>query len=122
MKQITPLPPQEEKPESIPDRSDSQIEPTLPEDAVLVLPEDEPNAMIEGQFEEVPSDDILQIEEPKKRKTKPAIFALFTILALIVLCCLMSIIIFFMVRPAMLESNTVGALFPSIKDLLSLFK
>ncbi len=117
MKQITPLPPEEEKPEPGSLIPDSLIESTtpevpeqfdaLPEDAVLVLPEDEPDAILEKQFEAVlpeakPQAEELASEEitAEKPRMKPAIFAVVTILVLIALCCLMSIIVYFMVRPA----------------------
>jgi len=129
MKQITPLSPEEEKPEPGSLIPDSLIEPTAPEPEASeqfdAPPEDAALVLSEGESEIVLPEASPQAEEShlegtttEKPRMKPARFAIITILVLIALCCLMSIIVYFMVRPAMLESRPVGMLLlPVVKQL-----
>lgn len=71
----------------------------------LLVPDE--NAILEGQFEEIPAEE-LAAEEANPR-IKPALLAVITILALFVLCFIMGLIIFFMILPDIRADRELGA-------------
>ncbi|MCD4753047.1 MAG: hypothetical protein K8R40_08250 [Anaerolineaceae bacterium] len=78
------------------------------------------NAILEGQFEEIPAEE-LAAEEANPR-IKPALLAVITILALIVLCFIMGLIIFFMILPDIRADRELGAAFLSLCSSLVAIK
>jgi hypothetical protein len=76
-----------------------------PEDALVPA-----SGMIEGEFTEIipPQTTTEQPPEATKRKLSPAMLALVTILGLFALCCLMAIIIFFLVYPTARNAAPTG--------------
>jgi hypothetical protein len=90
-------------------------EPQPAETALVVDP-----GFIEGDFTEVVPPAVAQAAPGKpveavKRKISPAMLALFTILGLFALCCLMALIVFLMVLPAIREQS--AALLPLLTGL-----
>lgn len=65
------------------------------------------NAILEGQFEEIPVEELAA--EQVKPRIKPALLAVITILALIVLCLIMGLIIFLMILPDIRGDRETGA-------------
>lgn len=71
----------------------------------LLIPDE--NAILEGQFEEIPAEELAK-EEPKPR-LKPAFLTAIIILTLIVLCLIMGLIIFVMILPDIRADHELGA-------------
>ena len=76
----------------------------------LLIPDE--NAILEGQFEEIPAEELAA--EKAKPRVKPALLAVIAILALIVLCLIMGLIIFFMILPDIRADRELGAALLSI--------
>jgi len=84
----------------------------------LLAPDE--NAILEGQFEEIPVEE-LAAEETKPR-IKPALLAVISILALIILCLIMGLIIFFMILPDIRADRELGVAFLSLCSSLVAIK
>ena len=76
----------------------------------LLIPDE--NAALEGQFEEIPAEELA--EEETRPRIKPALLAMIAILALTLLCLIMGLIIFFMILPDIRADRALAAAFLSL--------